>query len=244
VAAHPLGAAAAAFLFDRLEHVGHLTRVVSRTGQNLRAEDVGLPLVLAAVLHQLETGAHLRAGRQHLAEAAAEDRAGNLADRRADRPLLARGRLGGAVTQRHVRNLVRHHAGHLGFRLRLLDHAAIEEHRSAGQGERVDLLLVHDVERVAEPAVAVLGRDRLHQPATHVLDVVVHALVVQQRELFLDLVRRFLAKLHIVLDRVGVPRRDDLRLRGGGPCHRERKDYRRDDPAVASKGHWCSHAKG
>jgi hypothetical protein len=54
------------------------------------------------------------------------------------------------MTKGDVRQLVRHHAGHLAFRFRFLDHAAVEKHRSARERERVDLFLVDDVEGVAE----------------------------------------------------------------------------------------------
>ena len=54
------------------------------------------------------------------------------------------------MTQHDVAQLVRHHAGHLTLVVRRLDHPAVHEHRSAGQGERVDVARVDDLEGVLE----------------------------------------------------------------------------------------------
>ena len=103
---------------------------------------------------------------------AADDGAEHLAGNRADLELLALRRLRGAVPQRDVGDLVRHDAGDFAFRLGRLDHASIEEHRAARQREGVDVLLVHDVERIAELGVAELRRNRRDEPPTDVLDIV------------------------------------------------------------------------
>ena len=79
-----------------------------------------------------------------------------------DRANLVLGRLGrlrGAVTQHHVAHLVRHDAGDFALVMRRFDHPAVEEHRSARQGERVDLFLVDHAERVVELGMLQLGRD-------------------------------------------------------------------------------------
>ena len=185
VAAHPLRAAAAALRLDRLEHVGHLARVVAGARHDLRAQEVGLPLVLAAVLQEVGAEAELRALRDHAAGGAADDRAENLTGNRADLELLALGRLRRAVPKRDVGDLVRHDAGHLGLGLGRLDHSAIEEHRPARQREGVDLLLVDHVERVAEPRVAELAVDRRGEPRADVLDERVYPIVVEHRKLLL-----------------------------------------------------------
>ena len=54
------------------------------------------------------------------------------------------------MPEQHVRELVRHHADHLTFACRGLEHAAVDEHRPAGQRERVDVLQVHRREGVLE----------------------------------------------------------------------------------------------
>jgi hypothetical protein len=55
--------------------------------------------------------------RENLAEAATDDGAADLAERAKDSRTLPFGRLRGAVTKRHVRDLVRHDAGHFAFSL-------------------------------------------------------------------------------------------------------------------------------
>ena len=64
------------------------------------------------------------------------------------------------LPQRHVGDLVRHDARHLAFGLRRFDHAAVKEHRPARQRKRVDLLLIDDLEGVAELRVLELARNR------------------------------------------------------------------------------------
>ena len=102
MAAQPLGSAAAALLLDRLEHVGHLARVVAGARHDLRAQQVGLPLVLAAVLQEVGAEAELRALRDDAAGRAADDGAENLAGDGADLELLTLGGLRGAVAKRDV----------------------------------------------------------------------------------------------------------------------------------------------
>ena len=212
VAAQPLRAAAAALLLDRLEHVGHLARVVPGARHDLRAHQVGLPLVLAAVLQEVGTEAELRALRDHGAGGAADDRAEDLTRNRANLELLALGRLRRAVAKRDVGDLVRHDAGHLGLGLGRLDHSAIEEHRAARKGKRVDLFLVDHVEGVAEARVAELARDRRGELRADVLDEVVYPVVVEHRKLLLGLGRGFLPELDVVRDGIAVLVRRDLRL--------------------------------
>ena len=79
-------------------------------------------------------------------------------------------RLRGAVAQRDVAQLVRHHAGDFAFGVRRFDHAAVDEHRSAGQRERVDLSHVDRLERVAELGMPEIRWNRRHQPPADVLD--------------------------------------------------------------------------
>ena len=52
MAAHPLRPAAARLALDRLEHAGELARVVAGARHDLRAEQVGLLLEVAAVPQQ------------------------------------------------------------------------------------------------------------------------------------------------------------------------------------------------
>ena len=97
------------------------------------------------------------------------------------------------MPKRDVGHLVRHHAGHLAFGLRRLDHAAIQEHRAAGQRERVDVFLVHDLEGARNSGVPELGRHRLTS-LWPIRDVVVDAPVVEHRQFLLRLCRGLLGR--------------------------------------------------
>ena len=56
MAAQPLRAAATAFRLNRLEHARHVARVVAGPRHDLRAEEICLPLVFAAVLQKDRAG--------------------------------------------------------------------------------------------------------------------------------------------------------------------------------------------
>src|SRR5216110_1894545 len=64
--AEPLRTAGSALLFNRLEHVRHVARVVSGARHDLRSLDVGLPLVLAAESQESGPEAELGSLRDHL----------------------------------------------------------------------------------------------------------------------------------------------------------------------------------
>ena len=75
---------------------------------------------------------------------------------------------------------------------------AVEEHRAARQRERVDLLLVHHLERVAELGVPQLGRDRGHELLRRCRSTYRRRRVVQHRQFLLNLCRRLPSELHVV----------------------------------------------
>src|SRR5438874_6720442 len=79
VIAQPLWSAGTALLFNRLEHVRHVTRVVPGARHDVGPFDVGLTLVLAAEPQECGAETELRALRDHLAPAAADDGAENRA---------------------------------------------------------------------------------------------------------------------------------------------------------------------
>ena len=112
---------------------------------------------------------------------------------------LSLGRLCRPVPQDDVRDLVPHHARDLGFRPGRFDHAAVQEHRSAGQRERVDLAKIDDVEAVAEFRLPVLGRDGADETLADPLREVLDAVIVQHRHLLPDLGRRLLTELDVLL---------------------------------------------
>src|SRR4029434_4426636 len=97
VVAHPLGCAAACLLLDVLEYAGEVARIVAGASHHLHTEDVGLLLVLAAVLQHPGAEAELAALADDLPQPAADDGAGDRAGKRADLKLLRLGGVGGAV---------------------------------------------------------------------------------------------------------------------------------------------------
>ena len=216
MAAQPLWPAASALRLDGLEHVRHVKRGVAGARHHLGAENVRLRLVLAAVLQEIGAEPELRALGNNAPRRPADDRAEHLAGNRADLELLALGSLRRAVAESHVRDLVRHDASNLALGPGRLDHAAVQEHRAARQGERVDLLLVDHVERVPELGVTELGRDGRNQSPADPFDVIVNPLVVQQREFLADLGRGFLPELHVLRNRIFRIGRSNFRLRRGG----------------------------
>ena len=99
VAAQPLRPAAARFLLNRLEHAAEIARVVARTRHDLRAQQVGLLFVLAAVLEEHRAEAELAAFGDELSPSAADHRAGDRPCQLAELEALRLGRVGGAVAQ-------------------------------------------------------------------------------------------------------------------------------------------------
>src|SRR5205085_1943788 len=94
--------------------------------------------------------AELHALPDDLTEVAADDRAADRTEDRADLVFRRFARLGRTVPECDVADLVGHHPRDLAFTVRRLEHAAVDEHRSAGQREGVDLADVDPFERVLE----------------------------------------------------------------------------------------------
>ncbi len=187
VVAQPLRSARAALLLDRPEHVGHIARVVPGARHDVGPEQVGLSLELSTESQEGRAETELRAlcddGTRATADDRPQNRAGDLPHRvRRGLRLLRR-----AMTQRHVAQLVRHHAGDLPFGVRLLHHPAVDEHRPAREREGVDLLHVHTLEGVAEFRMLEIGGNRIDQPAADVVEIRVHVVVVHHGQLTLHL---------------------------------------------------------
>ena len=103
------------------------------------------------------------------------------------------------MAQHDVAQFVRHHAGDFVVGSRRLDHAAIQEHRSAGQGERIDVALIHDVEGVSECRLLKTSRHRRHESRADPLDKGLRGPIVQHRQLLTSLAQR----LVVLLERPG-----------------------------------------
>ena len=238
VIAEPLRPAAPALLLDGLEHVRHVARIVAGARHHVRALEVGLFLELAAEPQERRAEPELRALRDDLAPSAADDRPEDGARDFAHLIFRRFARLGGAVPQDHVTQLVGHDAGDLAFSGRRLDHPAVHEHRSARQGERIDLPHVHDFERVRELSMLQLGRDRAYESASQVLDVGCHRVVVQDWQLLADLDGGLPSELHVLFGGVVVLWRRNLCLRGNQRSGEDDRQHR--CRACRSKG--CLHA--
>ena len=171
--------------------------------------------VLAAVLQEGRAQTELGTLGNDRTRRAANNRTGNLTEDRSNLELLSLGRLSRAVTQRDVRDLMRHDASDFAFGLGGFDHPAVQEHRSARQGERVDFLLVHHVEGVPELRMPEFGRDGGGQRPADRLDVALNLLIVEKRQFLADFRRRLATELHIVGHRVAIARGSDLCLSAG-----------------------------
>ncbi len=196
--AQPLRAAGAALLLDRLEHVRHVARVVAAGRHQVRAFEVGVALEFAAESEERGAEPELRALRDDLSPAAADDRPEHGAGDLADLVFRRLARLCGAVTQDDVTQFVRHDPRDFAFGVRGFDHAAIDEHRPAGQRERVDFTDVDDFEGVAELGMTKVGRNHVDQPASDALDVGGDLLVGHHRQRPPRFGRGLLAELDIL----------------------------------------------
>jgi hypothetical protein len=85
-----------------------------------------------------------------------------------------------------VAQLMCHDARHFIVSAGRLEHAAVEEHRAAGQRERVDLPQVHDIERVSKRRLLQPRGNGGHEPAADLFDECVGGPIVQQRQLLTD----------------------------------------------------------
>jgi hypothetical protein len=217
MAAHPLRVAALGLLGDGLEHPRQRARVVTGARHDLGAKQVGLLFEVAAIAQEQRAETELRALRNHRARRAADDGAADGAGHLAElEPRVLRFRhVRGAMPQQHVRQLVRHHADHFAFRRRRLEHAAVDEHRSAGQRESVDLFQIQRRERILVTLVIQLRRRRCNQAVAHRRQVLRDALVANHRILLANLGGRFHSELHVLFWRELVLRQFDDGLRRG-----------------------------
>jgi hypothetical protein len=125
---------------------------------------------------------------------------------------LLLGGIRGAVTEQHVCELVRHDAGDLTFRGGRLDHAAVDEHGAARQGERIDVLQVHGRERVLKGRVIQLARGGLDEAIAKALQIPLDVVVVDNRVFLAHFGCSFASNLNVLFRRVLVLRRRHLCL--------------------------------
>ena len=237
VAAQPLRSSAPALLLDPFEHPGQIARVVAGARHDLRPEEVGLALVVAAVFQHQGAETELRPICDDGAGGSADDGAGDGAGQCAElNPRALRlGDVRGAVTEEHVGELVRHHARHFTFEAGGVDHAAVDEHRPAGQGEGVDLTKVHAGERILVGRMVQLRWCSRHQAFADPAEVSRHFAVVDDRKLLSRFGRGLESELDVLLRRKFVLRWSDPRLSRDGKDGDERKDRARHRTRAASR---------
>ena len=110
------------------------------------------------------------------------------------------------MTQGNVAQLVGHHAGHLAFGARRLNHPTVHVHRSAGQSKSIYIACIDDLEVIMKFRMLELGRDGRDQPLAHAFDVRAHFRIAQQRKLLFRFGRCLAAQSHVIfrLKLVGV----------------------------------------
>jgi hypothetical protein len=228
VTAHPLRLATAAALgFDGLEHVGHLPRVVAGPCQDLCAKKIRLSLVFPSEFQEVRAQSKLGSLGDEAACRAADHGAHDLSRERAELKALTLGRLRRAMAERDMGDLVPHDPGDFRFRIARFDHAPVEKHRSARQGEGVDLLLVDHVEGVPERRMRKLRRDCRDEFPTDAFDPLLCSSIVQERQFLGDLRSGFTPDLYVLFKRVLVVVELEPGL-SGNENRRERDDTSRD----------------
>ena len=113
---------------------------------------------------------------------------------------------------------MRHHARDFRFFGRRVEHAALHEHRSARQRERVDVFQVHRRERVLVDRLLQFRRRRGDEAVANLREVLRDVLVLDDGVLLADFRRGFLSELHVLLRRVLFLRKLDHRLRRQARC--------------------------
>ena len=113
------------------------------------------------------------------------------------------------MAQRNVRQLMRHHCRKLRFVVRRFDYAAIDKYISAGQGKRIDGLVVHAMKFkwVLHATRRKFGR----QAHPELCKVGVHFGSIAQRQLLRGVQRGLLAQLNVLLRGEHVPSGLELR---------------------------------
>ena len=191
-------------------------RIVARARHDLRAQDVRLLFEVAAVSQHQGAEAELaplcNGSAQRPAQHGPAERACHLAELQPG--ILRLGGIGRSVAKQHVGQLVRHHAGDLALSGCRIEHATVNEHRSARQGKRVDLLQVHGRERVLVDGLLQFGRCGRHESIAERAEIAGDAFVVDDRILLANFGRAFAADHHVLLRGVLVLGQLHRRLRG------------------------------
>ena len=240
--AHPLRCAAARLLLDGFKHAAEVARIIAGARHDLCAEQIRLLLVFPAVLHQPGSKSELTSLRDHVTPAAADHGAGDGAGDLAELKSLRLGGIRGPMSEQHVTQFVRHHADDFAFTLGGLEHSAIDEHRSAWQGERVDVLQVDRRERVLEDGVVEIGGRCRNEPLTEPIQVAGNRCILYQWILPAHLLSCFPPELNILFGRVLVPGRRHLRLCRRVDAHQDENGQQAEDRSPLFRSSYVTRA--
>src|SRR4051812_17209836 len=113
------------------------------------------------------------------------------------------------MPERDVADLVRHDAREFALVVGRRNRARVDEDETAGQGERVDLFRGDDVELVREAVAGSLRR----QLRAQLPDVRDDPLIVDERSLLRDLLRRLFADFYVLVRREEIETGFEVRRR-------------------------------
>jgi hypothetical protein len=134
------------------------------------------------------------------------------------------------MSQQNVREFVCHHAHDFTLGGGGVEHAALDEHRSARQRKRVDLLQVHWRERILEDGLLQFRGSSNDKPIAQLAEIAGDALVLDDRVLLADFGGSLASDFDVLFRRVLVVRRLDHRLgEQTGRRHRQHEDARGAD---------------
>ena len=202
--AQPLRTAATTLLFQRPKHICKIVRIVSRIRHYVRAEYVGLFLIIPAELQKRRADAQLTSLGDSNAAGAAEYCAKDLPRYHPGLILSSLRGLSRSVTQSNVADLMRHRANQFAFVVRSLNQTAIHKGEAARQSERVQVAHIYHLERVSKLRMLELGGNCLDESLTDVFDVSPNLAILEKRHLAFDLARSLLANLDVFIKAVWV----------------------------------------
>src|SRR5262245_37435509 len=183
-------------LLEGFEEVGHVARVVSGFDHDPRAFQIGLFFGGAPVFQKEYVRAKPSDGADGLAQIGIFAGPGKGPQNTQPRLRQSRfRRLIRAVTQGYVRDLMRHDAGQFALVAGGRDRAGVDEQKSSGQGERVDLARRYDSKLIWEFFTGGFRR----QLCAELFDVTIYLRIVQHRRLGQNLLGRLPAYLNVLL---------------------------------------------
>ena len=207
--------------FDGAKHVGEIARVIAGVSHNARTQQISFSFIFAAEPQEWNS---YRCLGDLAKPRSSEDGSQNAGDTCTHSIFLSLCRLRGAMTQRHMAHLMRHHAGHLTFGARCLNHPAVHVHRSAGQSKSINVAGIEDLEIIVKFWMLKLRRNRRDQPLAYTFDIGAHVRVTQQRKLLFGFGSSLASQSNVIRRFVFVRVISDLGLRERRQRHQHDRD--------------------